>query len=76
MLLASNWVLNQTERKEQFEVYPFLHSFSNLKTEEQAFLKIKVPDVCPSEAMTSDKQYDFSMVAGEFVDVYSKQSGN
>ena len=76
MLLASNWVLNQTERKEQYEVYPFLHSFSNLKTEEQAFLKIKVPDVCPSEAMTSDKQYDFSMVAGEFVDVYSKQSGN
>jgi hypothetical protein len=25
------------------------------------------------EAMTSDKTYDFSMVAGEFVEVYSKQ---
>ena len=24
------------------------------------------------EAMTSDKEYDFSMVAGEFVEVYSK----
>jgi carnosine N-methyltransferase len=72
MLLASNWVLNQTDSKEQFDIYPFIHTFSNLKTEDQAFLKIKVPDVCPSEAMTSDKVYDFSMVAGEFVDVYSK----
>ncbi len=24
--------------------------------------------------MTSDKEYDFSMVAGEFIEVYSKQS--
>ncbi len=34
MLLASNWILNHTTHKEQFEVYPFLHCFSNLKTEE------------------------------------------
>ena len=25
--------------------------------------------------MTSDKEYDFSMVAGEFVEVYSKKPG-
>ncbi len=73
MLLASNWILNNSERKNQFEVYPFIHNFSNLKTEDQAFLKVKIPDVCPAEAMTSDKQYDFSMVAGEFIEVYSKQ---
>lgn len=83
MLLASNFILNQTDHKEQFEVFPFIHCFSNLKTEEQAFKKIKIPDICPSnsficpymnidEAMTSDKTYDFSMVAGEFVEVYSK----
>lgn len=49
MLLASNFVLNYTERSEEYELYPFIHSFSNLKKEEQAFLKIKIPDVCPSK---------------------------
>ena len=49
MLLASNFILNYTQRREQYELYPFIHCFSDLKTEEQAFLKIKVPDVCPSK---------------------------
>lgn len=75
MLLASNFILNQTDHKEQYEVYPFIHCFSNLKTEDQAFLKVKIPDVCPNEVMRSDVTYDFSMVAGEFVEVYSKQRG-
>jgi carnosine N-methyltransferase len=75
MLLSSNFILNQTDRKEQYDVYPFIHCFSNLKTEEQAFLKVQIPDICPNEAMTPDRTYDFSMVAGEFVEVYSKQQG-
>ena len=84
MLLSSNFVLNYTTKSDQYEVYPFLHCFSNLKTEEQAFTKIKFPDVCPSkctsvnhldEVMKSDKEYEFSMVAGEFVEVYGKQEG-
>lgn len=50
MLLASNWILNYSDRKEQFELHPFIHCFSNLKSDEQAFLKIKVPDVCPSKS--------------------------
>jgi len=40
MLLASKFVLNYTQRKEQYELYPFIHCFSNLKTEEQGFMKI------------------------------------
>ena len=83
MLLTSNFILNSTDHKDQYEVYPFIHNFSNLKVEDQAFLKVKFPDICPSniilsysniidEAMTSDKEYDFSMVAGEFVEVYQK----
>ena len=49
MLLTSNFILNSTDHKDQYEVYPFIHSFSNLKTEDQAFLKVKFPDVCPSK---------------------------
>jgi carnosine N-methyltransferase len=49
MLLSSNFILNQTDRKEQYPIYPFIHCFSNLKTEEQAFKQIMIPDICPSE---------------------------
>ena len=49
MLLASNFILNYTDHKDQYELYPFIHCFSNLKTEDQAFTKIKVPDICPSK---------------------------
>lgn len=49
MLLASNFILNYTDKSEQYEVYPFVHCFSNLKTEDQAFLKVKIPDICPSK---------------------------
>ena len=37
MLLGSNFILNQSQHAEQFEIYPFIHNFSNLKRSEQAF---------------------------------------
>jgi len=85
MLLSSNFLLNMTEKKNEYEMYPFVHCFSNLQTEDQAFKKILVPDVCPSkrepfdisvgEVMSSDKEYDLSMVSGEFIEIYSRQQG-
>ena len=71
MLLPSNFILNQTESAEQFEIYPFIHCFSNLRKVENAFQKIMVPDVCPNQVFVHDhSQFDFSMTAGEFIDVY------
>lgn len=37
--------------------------------------EIKIPDICPNEVMTDPSIYDFSMVAGEFIDAYGKQKG-
>ena len=35
---------------------------------------MKIPDVCPNEVMVGDPtNYDFSMVAGEFIEVYQNQ---
>ena len=44
-----------------------------MKTDEDVFCPVKVPDVCPNEEMGGDGQYDFSMVAGEFIEVYGSK---
>ena len=76
-LLSSNFVLNSTEKAEQFKIYPFIHNFDNLKSEDDAFKEILVPDVCPSEAMTGDiSQYDMAMSQGEFIDVFGRKKND
>ena len=69
MLLASNFILNSSQRSDQFQLFPFIHNWSNLKRSEQAFQPISVPDVCPNEHLSATES-DFSMVAGEFIEVY------
>ena len=74
-LLSSNFILNATEHKDQFEIFPYLHSFSNIIKENDPFTPVKIPDVCPNEVMVGDvTNYDFSMVAGEFIEVYQNQA--
>ena len=46
-ILSSNMILNQSEHPEQFTIYPYIHNFNNLKTVEDAFREVKVPDICP-----------------------------
>ena len=71
MLIASNYILNLAKKKEEFTIYPFIHNFSNNFYEEQPFKKVKIPDVYPPDLLPAGA--DFSMTAGEFVEVYSKQ---
>ena len=46
-LLSSNFILNESENVDEFTLFPFIHNFNNLKTDEDAFREVKVPDVCP-----------------------------
>ena len=71
MLLLSNYILNQTSNWFQDSVFPYIHNFSNLRAEEDAFQEVKFPDVLPSEEIKPGTE--FSMIAGEFVDVYKVQ---
>lgn len=71
MLITSDYILNKTNEAKEFEVFPFIHDFSNVLTVSEVFKSIKIPDVCPSLILNQDA--DFSMVAGEFVEIYSKQ---
>lgn len=73
MLLSSNYILNCTKKKEQFEIQPLIHSFSNLFWENSPLKSFKIPDECPAEFL--NEKSDMSMVAGEFVEAYKTNSG-
>lgn len=68
MLFGSNYILNKTNHKQK--IYPFLHKFANNKFYNKNFIAVEIPDV-PINVIPKD--IAFSMVAGEFVEVYSSQ---
>eukprot|EP00828_Plagiopyla_frontata_P028813 TRINITY_DN3722_c0_g1_i2.p2 TRINITY_DN3722_c0_g1~~TRINITY_DN3722_c0_g1_i2.p2 ORF type:complete len:179 (-),score=42.17 TRINITY_DN3722_c0_g1_i2:53-589(-) len=70
MLIPANFVLNQIENQFQYTIQPFIHSFSNTIKEDDPFIGYKIPDV--KILNTVSPKTEFSMAAGEFVEVYSK----
>ncbi|KAF9559623.1 hypothetical protein BGW38_009084 [Lunasporangiospora selenospora] len=73
MLLASNFILNKTKHVSQFKVYPYIHSFSNISRSEDVLTSAMIPDVNPSDI---PRGADFSMVAGDFLEVYGLEEEN
>jgi len=49
MLLMGDFILNATREADEFNLFPNIHNFSNLHSEEQAFKKVTFPDECPSK---------------------------
>jgi carnosine N-methyltransferase len=72
MLLTSNFILNCTNKKEEYEILPLIHSFSNVFWEDAPFKAVKIPDENLMEEL-SKSTGEMSMVAGEFVEVYKNQ---
>ncbi|KAG9069223.1 hypothetical protein KI688_010120 [Linnemannia hyalina] len=73
MLLASNFILNKSQRINQFKIYPYIHSFSNIAKSSDVLTEASIPDVNPSEI---PRGTDFSMVAGDFIEVYGMEEEN
>ena len=73
MLLSSNFILNMVDKKESLNIQPYIHTFSNTFKESDPFKVCKIPDINPLEHIKPG--HDFSMVAGEFVEVYNKRPG-
>lgn len=69
-------VLNsdRTSRANSHSIHPFLHSFSNHRTTENLLRRVDVPDTCPSDVLGQGKGGDFSLVAGDFEEIYSDPS--
>ncbi|CAG8494684.1 3609_t:CDS:2, partial [Dentiscutata heterogama] len=61
------------QRIHQYEIYPFVHSFSNIVSSEDQLRPIYIPDVLPSSIPSG---VSFSMVAGDFVEVYGDEQYN
>ncbi|KAJ3800951.1 N2227-domain-containing protein [Lentinula aff. detonsa] len=70
MLLASFLILNKTERPHMHTIYPYVHSFSNLPDRASLLRAITIPDVEP----TLPRGSVFSLVAGDFEEIYGKES--
>lgn len=71
MLLGSNMILNMPLAPKSILIQPFCLSTSNRKNEMDNLKEIWIPDVCPGDHI--DRDQDFSMCAGEFVEVYHNE---
>lgn len=71
MIMGSQLVFNRTNKPLCFTIYPFVTSIANRRRAEDTLQAVRVPDVCPVDALPEGS--DFSMAGGEFVAVYEKQ---
>eukprot|EP01062_Namystynia_karyoxenos_P074431 TRINITY_DN7131_c0_g1_i1.p1 TRINITY_DN7131_c0_g1~~TRINITY_DN7131_c0_g1_i1.p1 ORF type:complete len:461 (+),score=161.41 TRINITY_DN7131_c0_g1_i1:75-1385(+) len=77
MLVSGHFLLNQLKRRECVTVHPFVDQTVNVYDREEQFRPILIPDLCPMEAVNELQaqglqQGEFSMVAGDFLEVYNK----
>ncbi|KAL8694942.1 MAG: hypothetical protein Q9218_000513 [Villophora microphyllina] len=77
-LLASSWVLNQTERAEQYHIYPFAFDFSNTVSRADQLKQVRIPDVHPATALAyiegasqTPATDRMNMIAADFAEFYS-----
>lgn len=75
-LIASSFILNSTTRTNEYPIYPYLHSFSNIRNKEDLLTPSWIPDVSPNEIVESvdgkggETKGDFSFAAGDFLELY------
>ncbi|KOG97066.1 S-adenosylmethionine-dependent methyltransferase DI49_4640 [Saccharomyces eubayanus] len=73
MLLVSQYLLNAGLTQGSTIIYPFLHSFSHWKGNEDQLTPVRIPDI---EAGSSKRVMGpMSICAGSFVDCYGRNQG-
>jgi len=72
MLLCSNFMLNCASQKDEFSIYPLIHTYSNVFWEQSPVKEFKIPDVDSNEDF-KHTECNMSMVAGEFVEIYKEK---
>ena len=79
MLLVSNFILNSHLDPRSVALYPYVDQPSNVKRSGDRLRAVRIPDVSPDAllhgAPPCDAPVDFSMAAGEFLEVYRGQDG-
>lgn len=69
MLIASNFVLNRAKGPNSCTIYPWVHQYTNNLAGENQTRPVTFPDIDP---LTMPKDANFSMVAGDFLEVYAE----
>ncbi|KAH8827108.1 N2227-domain-containing protein [Flagelloscypha sp. PMI_526] len=75
MLLASYFMLNKTKQVNEFTIYPYIHSFSNIDTKSSMLRPITIPDVLPSDLPKAPTSHSWQEIYGGDPDPDEPQSG-
>ncbi|XP_055372600.1 carnosine N-methyltransferase isoform X2 [Condylostylus longicornis] len=67
MLIASNFVLNKCESKDQYTIYPWVHQYVNNLNREDQVAPVTFPDISPKSCGIKGQLY---VSAGNFTQVY------
>ncbi|RVX74400.1 hypothetical protein B0A52_01526 [Exophiala mesophila] len=71
-LIASNFILNCTQRPHQFPIYPFATNFTNVISRSNQLKRVTIPDIHPATAISQcPNPGEMNMTAGDFVLSYS-----
>ena len=70
MLFVSNYILNYASEAESIAIHPYVEQPSNVVRPSDLTRAVRIPDVCPAKVLGGDTGLDFSMCAGEFMEVY------
>lgn len=70
MLFASNFVLNRCNGTNLHRVHPWIHQYENNISAEHQMESVTFPDTNPAELSVMKTQ--FTMIAGDFLEVYSE----
>jgi len=70
MLMTANAILNKVDEAEQFKLHPFVHSLSNVRSQETVLAPIMIPDVYPDLSSGIESGAEFSFAAGDFDEIY------
>ncbi|KAK7055822.1 carnosine N-methyltransferase [Favolaschia claudopus] len=71
MLLSSHFILNRTTEINAHTIYPYVHSFSNVVSDQDMMRPITIPDILPSDLPPGS---NFSLIAGDFEEIYGAES--
>ncbi|KAG5513368.1 hypothetical protein PMAC_001431 [Pneumocystis sp. 'macacae'] len=70
MLISSFFVLNCLKSSNDYFLFPFIHTFSNHRSNKDLLYKCSIPDINPRSIISSGSSFSTSM--GEFTEVYSQ----
>ncbi len=63
----------RSNKQGQYFIYPYIHQTPNVVLDGDQLRGISVPDTVPADVLPSNAE--FSMCAGDFVEVYKAQKG-